>query len=176
MDGIIDRFHSAFGFPDGGRGEYPYGRVVYYLGDREFSRTGLLAGEPQVFLYYGGKFRFISGLKIPLKKDGFRSGRAWGFVGFSWEENLKGYHICGEHGVASGEGWIFFSRIQINRGRVSTGFLLRTSPYREGDLSHPATAIFLKLRVWRKFYLGFVEDLTPYDTSADFTVFVGLFK
>ena len=176
MDGIIDRFHSAFGFPDGGRGEYPYGRVVYYLRDRELSRTGFLPGEPQVFLFYGEKLRIITGFKVPFKNDGFRSGKAWGFLGFSWEENLKGYRISGEHGVASGEGRIFFSRLRITKGRTSAGFLLRTSPYREGDLSHPATAVFLNIRLWKGIHIGLVEDLAPYDTSADFTVFVGLFK
>ncbi len=176
MDGLIDRFHRAFGFPDGGRGQYPYGRVLYFIGEEDYSGGKFLLAEPELFFSYGEGWKFIFGGKFPLKRDGFRSGKPWGYMGFSWEKTLYFLSLKGEHGYAFGEGRMFFSRIEAEKNRFSLGLILRTSPYGKGEISHPATALYVRVRLKDGFYMGFIEDMAPYDTSADFTVFISLFK
>ncbi len=172
MDGLIDGFHRFFGFPDGGRRGVPYGRVTYLLFSEDLASRGPAIAEPEVFLSYGRAFQLIVGSKVPLRKDGFRSGGPWGFVGASLKGKAGEVLLKSSLGIAQGEGRFFLSRFEGTWRRFDFGFLLRTSPYSEGDISHPATAVFLSIRVMEGVKLGFVEDLAPYDTSADFTLYL----
>jgi len=181
MDPFIDKFHQMFNFPDAGRGNFEYGRTSYWIEDSVYlfssDYTGI--GEPHLFLTYGrGNIAFRAGFKIPLKKNGFNSGKPGVYTGLKLKTQTKNLMAYLEAGI------IFLpesDRVRdhfysINAGvkyrRVKLGFIVNTSPYRRGDLSHTARAISLQVSPGKGFSLGIVEDLSPYDTSADFTVFV----
>jgi len=174
MDGFIDGFHRLFGFPDGGRGKVPYGRVSYFLLRENLKGRGPYVGEPELFFTYGKDFQIILGGKIPIKRDGFRSGKPWGFMGGGMRKKIGKVRLRLSMGIAKGEGQFFTSRLEGSWRRLELGLLLRTSPYKEAELSHPATAVFLSIRVGKGLKMGFVEDLAPYDTSADFTLYLSL--
>jgi len=176
MDGAIDGFHRLFGLPDGGRGQVPYGRNTYLLFARDLARRGPLVGEPEVFFSYGGYFKIILGGKIPLKNDGFRSGRSRVFLGGSLEGKAGSLYFKSTLGlaVAAGKSSFFTSRMEARWRRLDFGLLVRTSPYTAGDLSHAAVAAFAAVRIYRGVKIGMVEDMAPYDTSADFTLYLSV--
>lgn len=181
MDPLIDKFHKACNFPDGGRGNYEYGRTVYWINERIYlnSRSDARIGEPHLFLSYRkGPLILRLGFKIPFRENGFNSGKTGTYAGLNLKSRRKDLIFSLEAGsiiIPNSEevkSLFYTLNVSIRYKRVKIGFLSNTSPYREGNLSHPANAIFVQIFPGEGFSIGIVEDLSPYDTSADFTFFV----
>lgn len=181
MDPFIDKFHRAFNFPDAGRGNYEYGRIAYWINGKIYlnSRSFTGIGEPHLFLSFRkGPIILRLGFKIPLKDNGFNSGKTGTYAGLSLKTRRKNLTFGLEAGAViipnseEVKSLFYTLNASIKYRWIKVGFLSNTSPYREGDLSHPANAVFVQFLTGGGFSIGIVEDLSPYDTSADFTIFV----
>ncbi len=181
MDSFIDNFHKTFNFPGGGRKNFPYWRIVYSVKDEVYlnGKPYLGISEPELFLSLGkNEAKLRIGTKIPLRENGFSSGKFSFYLGGEYRGKI------GEISLWTEAGGVFlpFSRdlrsafFHLKAGakykRLLLEFIWRSSPYREGEISHHGDALSMGFNMGKGITLGAVEDLAPYDTSADFTIFV----
>ena len=181
MDRFIDKFHKTFNFPDGGRGLFAYDRIIYLVGEKEFlyGNTFTGTGEPEIFLSLKGKSTNVRfGTKIPLGENGFRSFKPAIYGGTSYKTSFNHGFLKAEVGLVlisspqELKSWFAGLNIVLRFKKVELRYIFNTSPYKSGNMSHIANAVSLGFDLGKGFTAGFVEDLAPYDTSADFTLFL----
>ncbi|MCP5105519.1 MAG: DUF3187 family protein, partial [bacterium] len=186
LDKFIENFHSTFDLPDDGRPEYPRNSVHYWYKD-SFSYTGNRGALSPVILallgniYTARDFSFKGRVSfgIPLSNTaGFSSGKIFLNTGLIFNYKKKNFFLDFSNYIASiqtpgrlaGESFrkqIFFSRLEINLSRFITGFIYRSSAFREDDVAHSAYQVYLGYKITKYLDLILLEDFKPYDTSPD---------
>lgn len=186
LDKIIADFHDLFGLPSAGRENYPGNSVQYELSDyfNYINSTGSYSPlvfsllqrftSSESFNIYG---RFFVG--VPLKpKPGFISDKPFYGTGLivNYRKNNFSINLSGYLSFFSNPEWlsgadikhsILYSDFQIKFKRLLAGFILKTSPFKEGNLSHNAHQVYVGYKISDNLEIGFIEDLTRFDTTPD---------
>ena len=193
LDSLVEGFHSLFSYPEARRDLYPKNRVNYRLGDGFSHLSPSVQSGPLILglsrrVYGKGPLsldlRFSLGL--PLVATAGLSPRnpflVWGGSA-AWQItrnlSLELYH---HRALFPRPGWIpeqeplnsTFSQdeLRLSLSRIRLSILSRSSPYRVGDRRHAARAVSLSIPLSRRLEAGIIEDLPPFDTSADSSFFL----
>jgi hypothetical protein len=186
LDSFVETFHTFFGLPHNARGEFPRDTVHYRFNDSFFYDGQKTQLSPLVlsFLnnvytaeYFSFKSRFSLG--IPLSNTpGLSSNRPFLSAGLVFQYKKKAFSIDISNYIAwmKKPDWletepmrrqIFYSLVELRLHRFISGFIFRSSPFTEDDVSHPAYQLYFgyKITPWLDFLL--LEDLNPFDTTPD---------
>jgi hypothetical protein len=190
MDKAIEDFHNLFGLPSACRENSPRNSVQFEYNEHFSYDSGTGTHSPLVlsvlqrfsssdtFNIHG---RFFLGIPIE-SKSGFVSDKLFYGAGllFTYTKNnfligLAGYiSFFKEPEWLNGEGLnnsIFNLNLKIKFKRLLAGFILKTSPIKEGNLSHNAHQVYVGYKVSDNLEIGFIEDLTKFDTTPDICVY-----
>jgi len=186
MDKSIEDFHDLFGLPSAGRENFPRNHVHYEYNDYYNYDSNMGSHSPFIFsalqhFFSSGTFNIYGRLfmGIPLKsKPGFVSDKLFYGTGLvlNYEKNDFSFGLASYISFFNKPEWlngvdlnnsIFFSDIQIKFKRFLAGFVLKTSPIKEGNLSHNAHQVYVGYKISDNFEIGFIEDLTKFDTTPD---------
>jgi len=197
MDRFIENFHDYFGFSDNQRPVYPRDSVHYKFNDSFFYTDKKGSFSPVILSFLGrilesphfsiksriaiglplsntpglssDKPFLTPGLILTYKKDWF----AIDFINylsfFKEPVWLKGEDI---------RSFIYRSEIKLHIKRFIIGFIIRTSPFEKGDISHSAYQLYLGFKVLKSLEFVILEDFDPFDTTPDisFNIRVKLFE
>ncbi|MCP2605330.1 DUF3187 family protein [Candidatus Aminicenantes bacterium AH-873-B07] len=197
MDNFIEKFHNFFGLYKGGREEYEKNKVHYYLKDcflysnRSANFLPLIIGiEGKIFENKNFSFKERIALGIPfLSKPGFSNNSPFLISGliveyknrnllinlfeyisfFQKPEWLKNWDI---------RNFIFLSEIKLHYKRMYLGCILKTSPFKYGDISNRALQLYFGYRLSEKIEFSIAEEIPPSDTVPDmsFNIRINLFE
>lgn len=186
LDKAIETFHSALGLPDNYRDLYPRDKVHYGYHDaffygekRKFSSPAIVSLHVNLYRRSGFSLATRVGLGIPIEgTPGLGGGKP--FVSAGITATLRRRRTQIDAAVYSAwyrkPDWlqsyplrpaILFSEIKAYWGNVITGFRVRTSPFRTGDIAHTGYQISLGCRIGPYFELLVLEDLPRFDTTPD---------
>ena len=197
MDRFIEKFHDFFGFSDNHRPDYLRDSVHYKFNDSFFYTDKKWGFSPVIVSFLGQIFEspyfsiktrvaiglplsntpglssdkpFLTpGLILTYKKDWFSIDFSNYLSFFKEPVWLKGEDV---------RSYIYRSEIRLHIKRFITGFIFRTSPFENGDISHKAKQIYFGFKVFKNLEFIILEDFSPFDTTPDisFNVRVKLFN
>lgn len=193
LDKFIEDFHDSFNLPDNYRYDFPRDSVVYYHKDNFFHTQKRNYASPIIL---GALFRFYEddtislksriSLGIPLAElPGFVSDQPFLSAGllFGIRGGIVSLETSGYISFFKTPKWldtesidprIFYSDTRLTIGRVISGFILRTSPLREGDAAHNAYQGYLGVRLGKGIEILIMEDFAPFDTTPDISFKIGV--
>lgn len=188
LDGFVMDFHKFFGMSGGGRHDFPRDRLHYAYKEaflyRDGSETSASSLAALLGNLYSSKYFQVNGrlgMGIPLStKPGFSSGKPFGTAGiiFLYRKGSLALSFANHLSFFSTPTWLedeelghtmFHSTIRVDYKRLFLGFLFRSTPFKSGDLSHPAYQVYIGFRFWKNFEFSLVEEFPPVDTTPDFT-------
>lgn len=190
LDKSIEDFHNLFGLPSAGRENFPRNRVHYeydeYFGYesstgthsplifsvlQRFSRSDAFNIYGRFFVgvplkakpgFVSDKLFYGSGLVLNYEKNNFSIGLASYIAFFNKPEWMNGADLNNS---------IFYSDLQLTFRRFKAGVILKTSPIKEGNLSHNAHQVYVGYKISNNFEIGFLEDLARFDTTPDICLY-----
>lgn len=193
LDKFIESFHRTFGLPDVNRAAYPRNSVNYRYKDY-FSYTHSRGAHSPLILallkrvYRSAHLSLNARLAVGLplaNVPGLSSGKPFLTAGlvtlynrgkFSVEFSnymtfLKKPTWLFDEDIYPG---IFYSCLEVNFKRFISGFILRTSVFKEDDIAHDAYQVYIGYKI--KKYLEFIimEDFAPFDTTPDLSFLIRL--
>lgn len=186
LDDAVEAFHELFNLPDARRDYYPVNRVNYFYREYFDYRRSTGGTSPLVFsvlkkLIHSKKMT-VQGrlfLGVPLAvKAGFTSDKwFWGggliFTSYFhdvWVEASAHISLFREPEWLAGEAlnsFIYLYKIQLGYRRFYSGFVVKTTPFKEGYYSRNAHQVYLGYRVSKWLEVGISEDLPPFDVTPD---------
>ncbi len=188
MDKLIIDFHKLFGLNEGGRNEYKRNVVNYTYKDvfsyeKSMVYAGPFIGGIIANIYNSDLFNinFRVSLGIPLlDKTGLSSGNPFlstGFIFLFKKENFSAdFSIYGsfyklpDWAEAEDIGnRMFFLHIKGEYKKIFGGFLFRSTPFPEGDLSNPAYQLYIGYKLSNRLSISMYEEIPPMDTVPDVT-------
>jgi len=191
LDHAIEEFHRQLGFPTAGRELYPRNRVHYRYRDRFDYREGERgAAAPVLSLAYllidrpGWTLTGRVGGGLPWSsKAGFSSSRGFVLAGLAGEFHSGNWRLeLSGHGAwFTAPTWLEASELKprmflidsrVTYRRLAVGLAVRTSPFIQGDLASTGYLATIGLRLGKRLEAGLIEDLTPYDTTPDFGLYL----
>lgn len=186
LDGAVEAFHELFKLPDARRDEYPIDEVNYYY--RHYFQYSHSTGGSSPLLFSVLK-KFVNSKKINVQgrlflgipfvsKPGFVSDKLfWGagliftsFFNDFWVEASVHFSFfrrpewIDEENLGS---MIYLYKLQLGHRRIYSGFIVKTTPFKEGYYSRNAHQVYLGFKVSRSIEVGISEDLPPFDTTPD---------
>jgi hypothetical protein len=186
LDEAVEAFHELFKLPDARRDEYPLNGVNYFYRDYFQYNRSTGGGSPLVLSLVKKIMRSetidIRGrlfLGIPVvSKPGFVSDKLfWGgglifttFFNDFWVEAsahisfFKDPEWLGDEELNS---VIYLYKLQLGHRRFYSGFVVKTTPFKEGYYSRNAHQVYLGFKISKKIEVGLTEDLPPFDTTPD---------
>lgn len=197
LDRGIEKFHSLIGLPDNGRSDFPRRGVHYRYKDLFYYQDGQEAASPLVFSFLNNihrtetislKSRFSVG--IPLSgKVGLASGKPVLSLGLIFDYRYEWFFLE----LSSYLAWskqpkwmtgddlrrqVFYSRLEMHARRFIGGFIFRSSPFPEGDISGGAYQMYIGYQITPTVDFIILEDFHPFDTTPDvsFQLRIRLFK
>ncbi len=193
LDQFIENFHESFNLPDNYRYAFPRDSVVYYHKDNFFHTQKRNFVSP---LILGALFRFYENdtfslksrlaLGIPLAElPGFVSDQPFlsagllmgvrsGNVSLETSGYISFFKTPNWLDTESIDTRIFYSDTRLTLGRFISGFIFRTSPFREGDAAHDAYQVYAGYRIGKGIELLIIEDFAPFDTTPDISFKIGV--
>jgi len=188
MDKLIINFHKFIGNGEDGRGEFPVNTVNYkYKNIFSYNSPMVIAG-PLITgiltkVYDSDKFdiNFRVSLGIPLqKKVGISTGKPFISTGiiflyrkkeFSTDISLyssffKRPDWLTSHDVRSR---MYYINLHMGWKKIFGGFIFRSTPFIDGDLSNPAYQIYLGYKISNHLSISMHEEIPPMDTISDVT-------
>lgn len=186
LDRFVMKFHDVFDLPEAQRGEYPVNKVNYEFKDSYsyHEKTGvpaslLFAAAPTLYRSENAHVLGRIGLGLPLlTKPGFTGDKPFFCTGVALFYKLGRFTVdfSGYLSFYKAPEWlqdeairfnIFSYEMEVTFKRFFSGFRYRSSPFKEGDLSHRAAQLFIGYRLGRRFEFAIIEDFSPYDTTPD---------
>ena len=186
MDKLIEDFHKLIGNGEDARGEFPKNTVNYKYKDVFSYNKAVTFAGPFIAgiltrLYDGNEIdiNFRASLGIPLQeKAGISSGKPFLSTGFLFlyrknklalDLSLYGsfFKIPEWYDPQEVRSRIFFFNLQGAYKKIFGGFLFRSTPFRNGDLSNPAYQIYFGYRITDKLSISMYEEIPPMDTIPD---------
>jgi Protein of unknown function (DUF3187) len=186
LDKPIEKFHSFFKLPDADRPDYPRNKVRYQFKDSFSYQESEASVSPLIIAFLKELFhnRHVSlkgrvAVGIPLSnKPGFSSNKPFYTGALVMNYHKKWFKLEFSNYLSlitqptwlEGEemrGHILLSRLQVNAFRFITGFVFRTSPFKEDDVSDNAYQIYIGYRITKNLELIFQEDFAPFNTTPD---------
>ncbi len=188
MDKFIMDFHKVFGLNEGGRGEYPRNTVnIKYKDYFSYSKEMFVLSPPIFGLTLGIyknrnlEINFRTGMGIPLSsKPGLLSDKAFintGVISIYGKGDLS-LKFSGYISFYKRPSWIdpeeISSRIYLLNGeaeykKIFAGFLFKSSPFLNGDISNHSKVIYLGYKISDSFKISMFEEIPPMDTVPDVT-------
>ncbi|MCP5053220.1 MAG: DUF3187 family protein [bacterium] len=186
LDKFIEDFHRAFNLPDADRPLFPRKIVQYKYGDY-FDYTGAQGGmSPLILAYFRPLVRShgfrLSGrlsLGIPLSsKPGFSSGKPFVSAGVAatYKKKWFGLEFSNTISLVQTPSWlegedirsqILYSRLEVSAFHFFAGLNLRTSAFKNDDVSDNAYQIYVGWRINSHLEFIFQEDFAPFNTTPD---------
>ena len=188
MDKLIIDFHKVFGFPEGGRYDYPRNLVNYQYKDIFSYDKNMLVQEPLVLgvvgnLYHAGNFTFNGRVAVGLplaSKPGFSSSKPFYTVGmissYKTENGKFAVDFSNHISLFKKSGWfnkedlrnyIFLANLQVNYWKLFCGLVYRSTPFKIGDLANDAYLIYVGFKFLKYFEFSMLEELSAMDTTSD---------
>ncbi len=185
LDKLIIDFHDFFGLKEGGRFDYPRNRVNYKF-KNAFAYTGSqFIQSPLVFGILGNIFKKngfqLNGrlaVGVPLSSRAGLSGKPFVAAGLAllYRENKFSLDLSTHVSFFKNPQWlkgedirhvILHSELRIGYRRVFGGFFYRSTPFKWGDLSNPASGVYLGFKMLKIVEFSLVEEFPPMDTTPD---------
>ncbi len=186
MDKLIEDFHKLIGNGEDGRGEYPRNTVNFQYKDVfSYNRSIVFAGPfiaGVMTRVYSGKnidINFRVSLGIPLHENkGISSGNPFATTGFVFLYKKKGlnvdislygsfFKIPEWYDPSEVRSRMFFFNLHSAYKKIFGGFLFRSTPFRESDLSNPAFQVYFGYRINKMISISMYEEIPPMDTVSD---------
>ncbi len=188
LDRFVIKFHDVFDLPVAYRDEYPVNKVNYEFKDyyAYHERTGvpasiMFAAAPTLYRSERAHILGRVGLGLPLlTKPGFTGDKPFLCAGVALFYKLGGFtvNLSGYLSFYKAPEWlkdealrynIFTYEIEAEFKGFFSGFRYRSSPFKEGDLSHRAAQLIIGYKFGKRFEFAIIEDFSPYDTTPDLT-------
>ena len=188
MDKLIENFHTLIGNGEDGRGEFLRNTVNYKYKDVFTHNSSQVLTGPFIAgiltrLYDCDviDINFRTSIGIPLQsKTGLSSGKPFLTTGviflyrkkrLSVDMSLYGsfFKIPEWTETENVRSRMFFFNLHGAYKKIFGGFLFRSTPFREGDLSNPAYQVYLGYRISDHLSISMYEEIPPMDTVTDVT-------
>ncbi len=188
MDKLIIDFHKLIGNGEDGRDEYLRNTVNYqnkevFSYNKSMFITGPFIAGILTRLYDGEDIdiNFRASLGIPLQeKAGISTGKPFLSTGFLFlyrkdklaiDMSIYGsfFKIPDWYDSQEVRSRMFFFNLHGAYKKVFGGFLFRSTPFREGDLSNPAYQVYFGYRITDSISIAMYEEIPPMDTVSDVT-------
>lgn len=188
MDKLIEDFHRLIGNGEDGRSEFPRNTVNFKYKDifsynSSQALTGPFIAGILTKLYDGSliDINLRASLGIPLQnKTGISSGKPFLTTGviFLYRKNKLFLDMSLYTSFFKPPEWaeaenvrsrMFFFNLHGSYKKIFGGFLFRSTPFREGDISNPAYQVYLGYRISDHISISMYEEIPPMDTVTDVT-------
>ncbi len=188
MDKLIENFHGIIGNGEDGRSEFPRNTVHFKYKDvfnynSSQALTGPFIAGILTKLYDGERIdiNFRTSIGIPLQsKTGLSSGKPFLTTGviFLYRKNRLALDMSLYGSFFKVPAWaetenvrsrMFFFNLHAAYKRIFGGFLFRSTPFRQGDVSNPAYQIYMGYRINEHVSISMYEEIPPMDTVTDVT-------
>jgi len=188
LDRTIEDFHKIIGIKDDGRDQLPRNTVHFRYRDifqynSAQSLTGPFIAGILTRIHHGRDvdLNFRASLGIPLnEKIGISSGKPFLTTGLSalFRKNGLALDISCYASFFKPPEWaeaenvrsrMFFFNVHGAYKKIWGGFLFRSTPFRDTDLSNPAYQIYIGYRISDHISISMVEEIPPMDTVTDVT-------
>jgi len=186
LDKFIEDFHSTFHLPDADRPLYPRNQVRYDYKDAfsyQQSEGGIspmiVSFLTQLHSSNHWSINARAAIGIPLShKPGFSSDKV-SFTGgliVSYQKKKFKADFVNHVSIVQAPSWLepeeidtlmIQSRLELQYCRFIAGFIYRSSVFKEDDVSHNGTQIYLGYRIFTNLEFIFQEDFAPFDTTPD---------
>jgi hypothetical protein len=188
LDKLIMDFHKVFGLPEGGRNDFPRNMVNYRYKDAFLYDSTVTTASPLVFGVLGNLYSSekldINGrvsIGVPLSsKAGFSSNKPFLTAGLVllYNKGSRKFSMTFSNHMSffkapewlEGEDLrerIFHSELRIDYRRFFGGLMHRSTPFKEDELSNPATIIYVGIKVLKNVEFALIEEFPPMDTTPD---------
>ena len=188
MDKLIIDFHKLIGNGEDDRGEYPRNTVNFQYKDVfSYNKSMVITGPFIAGILtnlYDGKdvdINFRASLGIPLQeKAGISTGKPFLSTGFIFlyrkdklaiDMSIYGsfFKIPDWYDPGEVRSRMFFFNLHGAYKKIFGGFLFRSTPFRNGDLSNSAYQVYFGYKITDSVSISMYEEIPPMDTVTDVT-------